>query len=101
MLLVLVAIAGPPPADPALARLSWQLRAPALGEVETFRHRTPEPLDRDVVSVVVEGVDGTLLARAGFAVEAEVPGRVQVRVPYGRLLELAGIDGVVRVHEPW
>ena len=102
-LLLAVVSAAPAPVDPVLARLAGPLRAVAAGQVAAYRAATLDPLDPEWISVVVDGDPGLSdrLARAGWTVEAEAGGRVQVRVRYRELYTLAGVDGVRRVREPW
>lgn len=110
--LVLAAHAGVPPEDPAIARLAFPLReARALhrrGEIDVFRFRSLKPLDIDGLSVVVvpgPGVERAAivsrLGAAGFLVEAASRGAVQVWAPWERLGDLAAVEGVARVREPW
>ncbi|MFZ5482385.1 MAG: S8 family serine peptidase [Myxococcota bacterium] len=110
MLLALAAaaFAGPRPADPVEARLSWSLREAralhARGEIDAFRFRRPVPLDVDGLSVVIHGDPATLLPalhEAGFAVEAVGRHAVQAWSPWERLLDTAELPGATRVREPW
>jgi len=104
LLLAALAFAGPPPADPVEARLAGPLRGLVRGaDVVAWASDRPEPLDPEVGSVVVEGAPdlGDRLARAGWAVEAEAGGRVQVRLRWEELRALAATKGVTRVREPW
>ncbi len=103
LLLFGLAAAAPAPADPVEARLAWSLRAPAAGEVSAYRDARLFPVDPVWISVVVDGAPGLgdRLARAGWAVEAEARGRVQVRARFADLYALAAFDGVARVREPW
>lgn len=111
LLLFATAYAAPPPADPALARLSWSLRQAAEARdgaaLETFRHRRRAPLAADGLSVVLEPEGGDVDAvaaaatAAGFRVEVVAGGAVQVWAPYGRLRELGLLPGIGRVREPW
>jgi len=110
--LVGVARAGPRPADPVEARLTWSLRealaADAVGDLDRWRYRTllPAPADGLVVVALPADPDGAptladLLGDLGWDVEAVAPGAVQVRVGYDELLGLAALPQVRAVREPF
>lgn len=104
-LLTSLALAKPPPADPALARVAWSLREVALHPDTATLARPGGQADRGLsVAVEPEGelqalVD--LLRADGHRVEAVGAGVAQVFVPYDGILTLAATPGVRRVREPW
>lgn len=109
ILLALAALAGPRPADPALARLSPSLRPLADADpaaIERFLRLAPPRAAADGLSVSVEttgdddAVAASLIA-AGYPVEARAPGVVQVHARWGELRHLTTVPGVTRVREPW
>jgi subtilisin family serine protease len=82
----MLALAAPPPDNPLLARIDPELRL------------ANEPQ----VQVVVEGNISRFQAEnAGFLVEEEAEGLLQLRLAPSELVGLAALPGVERIRKPW
>ena len=102
------ALAAPPPADPAVAKLSGPVRAAWLAVEAGVPPPRGEGLPGDGpdgLLVVAEGEDGdtlyAALSAAGFDVRAQSGGRVQLWAAHADLRRLGELPEVARVRLPW
>lgn len=109
ILLLGAALAAPAPEDPAVARLASSLRQVVVaGEAERLRwaELRGDRVDARGGPVVLEmsraGVDPAVLLSVDTEIRIEVvrARSMQVWIPHDRLLDVAGLDGVLRVREP-